>query len=151
MNHEGKNETAPRKGLVPNPARFMIPVEMDRERVLFFDHLATFRIYQRYGAAFWRQLYEHDPQDEALEPKMRRIRIRSLEAFEFFLWAGLQRDAEEAGEELTIDQVREHILPMTIDALASAVLVALAATRRRPDKAARGNAPAGDAAAPTVQ
>lgn len=151
MIHEGNPTTAPRKGLVPDPARYFIPVELDRVRVLCFDNRAAFRIYQRYGAAFWRELYEPDPEDPAPDPKHGpRLRLRSQEAFEFFLWVGLQRDADEAGEELSLDLVREHILPTTISDLATALLVALSATRTRPERHTRGNAPAGAAAEPVT-
>jgi hypothetical protein len=137
------HENHVRKGLAPDPQRFLIPVELDRVRVLAFDNRATFRIYQRYGAAFWLELFEHDPADELGS----RLRLKSQDAFEFFLWVGLQRDADEAGETLTLEQVQEFILPTTINDLAAALLVALSATRTRPEKHQRGNAPAGAAAA----
>jgi hypothetical protein len=126
------------QGIPPDPQRFFIPVELDRRRVLAFDNKATFVVYQKYGAGFWRELYEADP--NAPEPeekgKGRAFRIRSLDALEFFLWAGLQRDAEAAGEVLTLEDVAAMILPTTIADLAGALLVALAATQRRPAKKA---------------
>lgn len=147
-----EHHPAPRKGLAPDVQRFFIPVMLDRERVLCFDNRAAFRIFQRYGAAFWRELYESDPNDPAPDTRHGpRLRLKSQEAFEFFLWVGLQRDADEAGETLTIEQVQEFILPTTINDLAGALLIALAATRTRPEKHARGNAPTGAAAAPVVQ
>jgi hypothetical protein len=131
------------KGLQPNPARFMVPIEIDRPRVLFFDHLASFRIYQRYGSAFWRELFEIDP------AKPNEVRLRSWEALEFFLWAGLQSDAEAAGEELTVETIRENIVPDNVDTVIACLLIALSATRKA-NRAKPGNAPTGEAAAPVV-
>lgn len=132
------------KGLQPNPARFMVPIEIDRPRVLFFDHLAAFRIYQRYGSAFWRELFEIDP------AKPKEVRVRSWEALEFFLWAGLQRDAEAAGEELTVETIQQNIVPDNIDTVIACLLIALSATRKA-DRAKPGNVSPGEAAAPVVQ
>lgn len=148
--HELSTPNAPRRGLAPDPGRFFIPVELDRERVLCFDNTAAFRIYQRYGGGFWRELFEYDPDDTNPDKKKRRLRLRSQEAFEFFLWVGLQRDAEVAGETLSLEQVREMVYPWCIADLVGALVVALTATRTRPEKAAPGNAPAGDAGAPIV-
>jgi hypothetical protein len=138
-----------RAGLPSDPQRFLIPIELDRTRILSFDHRATFLIYQRYGAGFWRELFETDPNAVPDAKGVRSIRLRSLETFEFFLWAGLQRDADEAREKLTIEQIAEHILPGTIDGLVSALLLALAATRKPVDKSPNVE-PAGAAAAPVV-
>lgn len=142
MSHE--THVAPRRGLTPDPARFFIPVDLDRRRVLCFDNRAAFRIYQRYGAAFWRELFESDPENGG------QLRLRSQDAFEFFLCAGLQRDAEEAGEELSLATVQENIFPSTIGELVSALVLALSATRVRPEKQ-RGNAPGGAAGAPVAE
>jgi hypothetical protein len=145
-------QSEPRKGLAPDPQRFFIPIELDRTRVLCFDNRATFRIYQRYGAAFWLELFEADPAQKHLAEKNRPLRLKSLDAFEFFLWAGLQRDADEAGEVLNIEGISEYILPMTIDDLCKALLVALSATRKAAEKPKRGNVENdGAAAAPVVQ
>ena len=132
------------KGLSPNPARFHIPIELDRERVLCFDHIATFRIYQRYGSNFWRELFEADPSAPGA------IRLRSYEALEFFLWAGLQCDAEAAGEELTVEHVRPCIVPESIAEIVSALLMALSATRAPAKKDPPKNGHAGEAAEPVV-
>lgn len=118
----------PRVGIPADVQRFFIPVELDRQRVLVFDNRASFLVYQRYGATFFRELYEPDPHN----PKS--FRLRSHEAFEFFLWVGLLRDADAAGEVLTQEFVASLILPDTIEDLAQALLIALSATRRRPDK-----------------
>jgi hypothetical protein len=129
------------RGLTPNPARYMIPIILDRTRVLFFDHLATFRVYQRYGARFWSELFEPIPGGKKGE-----IRLRSWEALEFFVWAGLQRDAEAAGEELTVETIRENVVPDNIDTVVACLLVALSSTRKPLGKP--GNAQAGVAATP---
>jgi hypothetical protein len=134
-----------RRGLAPDPARFFVPIQLDRERVLCFDNTASFLIYQRFGANFWRELFESDPADAAKPAKNRRLRLRSQETFEWFVYVGLQRDAAEAEETLTLGQVRAAIFPTTIGEIATALLVALSATRQRPEhaeKRGRGNAPA---------
>jgi hypothetical protein len=154
MSHELHIEPAPRRGLDADPQRFLIPVELDRTRILSFDNRAAFRIYQRYGAAFWRELFESDPNAEPDKKGIRPVRLRSQEAFEFFLWVGLQRDADEAGETLTVEQIQEHILPTTIGDLFNALLVTLAATRKPVEKNAKraGSPPnaEGAAGAPVV-
>lgn len=111
-------------GIQPDAARFFVPVEMDRPRVLAFDSRAAFMIHRRFGASFFFELYERDPE----KPGM--FVLRSHDVFVYFLWAGLQRDARAAGEELTIEHVEDQIVPTEIDALAQSLLVALAATRR---------------------
>lgn len=134
-----------RPGLAPDPARFFIPITLDRERVLCFDNTASFLIYQRYGAGFWRELFEPESEEDAAKPASRKLRLRSQAAFEWFLWVGLQRDATEAGETLTLDQLRAEIFPTNIDEIAMALLVALSATRARrepAEKRDRGNVPA---------
>lgn len=148
MNHDSTEhhaQPAPRRGLPVDPQRFLIPVELDRTRVLCFDHRAAFLLYQRYGDNWWRELYEPDPNDTNPEREQQRLRLRSPEAFEFFLLVGLQRDGEAAGDEITIEQLREYIVPTNISALANGLLIALAATRK--PKNAHAN---GAAAAPLV-
>jgi hypothetical protein len=112
-------------GIPADIQRFFIPVELDRRRVLAFDNRATFLVFQRYGAGFWRELYEPDPH------KPNAFRIKSLEALEFFLWAALLRDADTAGETISLEDVAALILPDTIVDLSQALLVALSATRKR--------------------
>lgn len=136
-----ENEIKKYIGEQPDAARFFVPVEMDRPRVLAFDSAATFLIFQRYGENFFYELYESDP--SAPEPekgKRRPIRLRSHDALVFFLWAALQRDAKAAGEQLTQEHVAEQIVPTTIGDLAQSLFVALAATRRPASKATPKNA-----------
>lgn len=145
MNHDSSEPNVQhekRRGLPVDPQRFLIPVELDRTRVLCFDHRATFLLYQRYGDNWWRELYEPDPNDTNPEPQERRLRLRSPEAFEFFLHVGLQRDGEMACDELTIAQIREYIVPTNISALANGLLIALAATRKPKNGHANGAAAA---------
>lgn len=154
INAAKEEPEAPRfPGLQPDPARYLVPVDLDRTRVLFFDNRAAFRIYQRYGAGFWRELFESDPNgpSPAKKDEPRPIRLRSLEAFEFFLWVGLQRDAEEAGGTLTVETIQQYIVPTSIAELFNALLVALAATRTPQDKKRKNAVPAGATGAPAVQ
>jgi hypothetical protein len=116
------------QGIPADLQRFFVPVDLDRRRTLAFDNRATFLIYQRFGSGFWHELYERDPENP------NQFRLRSHTAFEYFLWAGLQRDADAAGEVLTLEQVSRLILPTSIGELAQALLVALSATHKRPDK-----------------
>lgn len=116
------------KGIAPDIQRFFVPVELDRRRVLAFDNRATFLVFQRFGPGFLRELYEPDPE------KGKTIRLRSIEAFTYFLWAGLQRDADAAGETLTVEGVADLIAPDTIGELAEALIIALSSTRKRPEK-----------------
>jgi hypothetical protein len=131
-----ENTVALCAGIQPDAARFFIPVELDRTRVLAFDSAATFLIFQKFGENFIHELYEADPNAPApVKGRGQKLRLRSREAFEFFLWAGLQRDAKAAGEILTLEAVADQIVPTTINDLFSALLVALAATRRPVNKA----------------
>lgn len=117
-----------RTGIPADLQRFYIPIELDRRRVLAFDNRATFLVYQRYGAAFLRELYEADPNQE------KSLRLKSQEAFEFFLWAGLLLDADTAGEVLMPEDVANLIAPDTMSDAAQALMVALSATRKRPNR-----------------
>lgn len=116
-------------GIAADLQRFYIPVELDRRRVLAFDNRATFLVHQRFGDSFLRELYESNPNKE------KSLRLKSQEVFEFFLWAGLQLDADAAGEVLTLEDVAALIAPDTISDAAQALMVALSATRKRPNRA----------------
>jgi len=120
-----ENSATPSTGIQPDAPRFFVPVQMDRTRVLAFDSAATFLLYQRFGDNFLFELYEQEPGNAA-----GKLRLRSRDAFVFFLWAGLQRDAKAAGEYLSIADVEDQIVPMSISDLAAALSLALAATRR---------------------
>jgi len=127
-------------GEQPDLARFFIPVELDRPRVLAFDSRATFLVHQKYGNRFLLELYERDP--DAPEPekgKPHTLRLRSHDTLVFFLWAALQRDARCAQEVLSLEQAADLIAPDTIGELAGSLALALAATRR-PHKAEPKNA-----------
>ncbi len=124
----------------PDPQRAWIPVSLDRQRVLAFDNRATWLLMERYGPAFTSELYEK---------RGSGVHVKNLEAFEYFVWAGLQRDAREAGESLSIEQVQEFIRPMYVPELFRALLVAISWTFRRKEP---GNASAaGEAGAPVAE
>lgn len=122
----------------PDPQRAWIPVELDRRRILAFDNRATWLLMEQYGPGFTAALYEKRDGE---------VRLKSLEAFQYFLWAGLQRDARESGEELTIEQVEEFIRPIYVPELFRALLVALTWTFERKKPGNASAASAGDLAA----
>lgn len=107
----------------PDLTRAHVPVQLDRQRVLCFDHKATFHLMKRYGLRPAAALYERIPLDK--DPKKFRLEIRDIEALQYFLWAGLQRDAEDAGETLTLERAAEFITPLTIEPIFTALLPAL--------------------------
>ena len=98
-------------------ARGGVPVQLDRERIVLFDMQATGLLNQKYGMAFWQQLFETDGKGL---PK-----VKDITALQFFLWAGLLADAEIDGEKLTLEQVSDFIRPMTLGLIASAVSIAV--------------------------
>lgn len=118
-----------------DPQRFFVPVNTDRRRALKFDSRATFLLYQKYGHGFFAALYEPDPNaPEPAKGQPPARRIKSHETFVYFLWAGLLRDAEDSGEELTLEAVHAMVVPTSFNELAAALLIALSATRRAPQK-----------------
>ena len=119
-----------------DPTRAHIPVELDRERILCFDHRATWLLMQKYGPSFMSEIFEKDSQ------LLGGVRVRSLDVLVYFLWAGLQRDAQEAGETLSIDDVEDLIDPLSIQRL----FVGLVRALNRPSQRKNGH-PAGDAGA----
>ncbi len=94
-----------------DPTRAHIPVELDRERILCFDHRATWLLMQKYGPSFMSEIFEKDSQ------LLGGVRVRSLDVLVYFLWAGLQRDAQDAGETLSIEDVEALIDPLSIQRL----------------------------------
>ena len=102
------------------PERGAIPVDLDKPRIIFFDHVATAELIRQYGPTFVAALYEL-----AGEGTGRYVRLKDADALAFFLWAGVQRDARAASEEYTLDQAKEQIRPWTIVRIFNAVVMAI--------------------------
>jgi len=121
-----------------------VPVSLDRERILIFDHKATFLLMQRYGLRPYVALYETVPVPG--QPKQHTVRIRDIDALAYFLWVGLQRDAQDAGETLTLEQAQAFISPMTLEAIFNAMLPAISSPfqRKNGEPASAAGAPAGE-------
>lgn len=109
--------------MVADPVRAHIPIDLDRKRILCFDHRATFLLMQRFGFRPMASLYWQvaDPDD----PKKKILQIRSIDALLYFLWAGLQRDADDAGETLSLEQIQEFVNPLTVESIFLALIAAL--------------------------
>src|SRR6185437_15472565 len=119
--------------------RGAIPVDVDRQRILFFDHNATWLLLQKYGPRFIIELYR------VPDPKVPRFELVSMDALAFFLFAGLQADAKRRGEELTLEQAQAFLTPWTYEKIFERVVYAVVGATATP--AMLGKAAADDAAA----
>ena len=81
--------------------RGAFPVTLDRERVVFFDMTATWMLIKKYGKQFLPSLY--------VPGTGTSIELVSMDALVFFLYAGLQKDAKDHGETLTLEQVETFV------------------------------------------
>lgn len=125
-------------------ARGARPITLDRERWLFFGNEAVWLLYQEYGPLFATALYTAEKKDGKAE-----LRLKSMEALVFFLWVGLQADAKLHEEELTIERVRELIVPFNFVRIFNSLVLALAVAISAPEPP--GKAPAaGSPAAPAA-
>lgn len=119
-----------------------VPVQLDRERHIFFTAESTFLLYQKYGPTFWRELM--NPGKKEGDPPT----LTSIAALQFFLWIGLREDARRNGEALTQERVSDFIKPMTINTLVSALSIALTLQNFAPEPEGKADAvTAGPAAA----
>lgn len=132
----------------PNPQRAHIPIELDRQRILCFDHRATFLLMKRYGLRPTSALYETIPEEG--DKKKRVLRIRDMDVLVYFLWAGLQRDAQDAEETLTLEQVEEFVSPLLLEPIVYALTSALSQPlqRKNGSPAEAAGAQAGEAKSP---
>ena len=128
-------------------ARGGTPIDLDRTRVLFFDKAATWLLVQRYGTAFLAALYAPG--------KNGAVELQSMDVLAFFLWAGLQAQARELGEDLTPERVEEFIVPLKIGEILNKVIIALARGIQTPPEPGKAEAvpasPAGAAEAPAAR
>jgi hypothetical protein len=120
------------------------PVQLDRERIIFFDASATWLLVEKYGAAFLPELYLVD-RDGATTT----LKLRSVPVLQFFLFAGLQADARLAGENLTFEDCEQYIRPWTMLPLFNALVKALSGAVFSPPETGKASAaPVGAKAAP---
>ncbi len=125
--------------------RGAIPVDLDRPRILFFDMAATWLLIQRYGPKFLLELYRVKD-DSVLE-------LASMDALAYFLFAGLQADAEAHGETLSPKQAQDFLRPWNYRAIFESVVYAVVgatSTPAQPGKAPADGVAAGPAVAPAA-
>jgi hypothetical protein len=113
----------------PLIARGGMPLDLDRQRVVFFDKFATAALVKKYGDEFPASLYSAkidnpDAVKKGARPIL-RAEVKDVDVLAFFLFAGLQLDARENDEELTEAQVEDWVIPSTFRAISNAVVVAL--------------------------
>lgn len=111
--------------------RGAIPVELDRTRILFFDMAATWLLIQRYGPRFLPELYRVKDGDQ--------FELVSMDALTFFLYAGLQADAKQRGEELTLEQAAGFLRPWSYARIFQAVIFAVVGANATPAMLAAGS------------
>jgi len=126
--------------------RGAIPVDLDIPRTLIFDMRATWLLIQRYGSQFLTALYVA----KSLPGGKSWVELKDMEVLQYFLWAGLQADARQRGEEFTMDMAAEQLRPFTYTKIFNAVVVALMADTTTPVQP--GKTPAtGTAAKPAAK
>ena len=104
-------------------ARGGTPVQLDRQRILWFDMKATWLLVERFGINFVQALYAAERPEDPTAPI--DLQLKSMEALEAFLWIGLLADAAEHSEDLRIERVRDFITPFTLPSIFGAVVMAL--------------------------
>jgi hypothetical protein len=97
------------------------PVKLDRERILFFDHIATFELTNKYGPLFMAALYEV----QVMPDKSVKVKLKDPEAVPYFLWQGLQAEARENREEVSLEFATAQIRPWTMKKIFDALVMAL--------------------------
>lgn len=103
------------------------PVDLDRRRIIFFDNKATWLLYQQYGRRFLPKLYTVPDPKRPME-----LKLESMEALEYFLWAGLQWDARRNGEQLTQEQAAAFLHPWDYERTFQAVVFAVVGATAAP-------------------
>jgi hypothetical protein len=104
------------------------PITLDgRERILFFDLAATWLLVEKYGVHFNTALYGVERNEGTTS-----LKLKSLTALQFFLWAGLQSDLEE-GEVLTLEQAGDFMRPWLLIEIFNKTVLALTGQMVTPD------------------
>lgn len=112
----------------------------ERERILFFDAAATFLLVDRYGPGFIGELYGivRDKDDSTKTS----LKLKSGPALQFFLYAGLQADAREIGEQISLEDCETFIRPWTMLPIFHVLVKALSGTMYAPaDPEGKASAP----------
>jgi hypothetical protein len=99
-------------------ARGAIAITLDRPRILFFGMSATWMLVEKYGVEFLTVLY-------TVKGKEARLSLKSIEALQFFLWAGLQEEISDTDEQLSFEQVGDFLRPWTFTTIFNAVVMAV--------------------------
>ncbi len=107
-------------------ARGGTPITLDKPRVVFFDKTATWLLFRKYGNGFAGALYsaQRIPAADGTPARI-EIELKDMDALHFFLWAGLQADANAHGETLTMEEVEDFLKPLTFQQVFDAVVLAL--------------------------
>jgi hypothetical protein len=105
------------------PERGAVEIKLDRPRILFFSNVSTMLLVEKYGIGFLRELYGVTPRGNDIV-----LELKSLDALEYFTWAGLQDQARELGETVTLKQVHDLIPPAAIERVFNKVFQALTRT-----------------------
>ncbi len=102
-------------------ARGGVPVELDRTRILFFDKTAAFNLIDKYGEAYLSALYGPGTTANGRPT----VKLKNIDALEYFLWAGLQYEAHQKGEQLALETVGGWVMPSTTIRIFDRVLLAI--------------------------
>ncbi len=124
--------------------RGAIPVELDRPRILLFDHKATWALYQKYGPRFLLDLYLPKKVGDRTD-----IVLQSMDALAFYLHAGLQAEAERHGETLSLEDVAKMIHPWNVTHVLERVVFAVVGASATPSMLGKATA-TGQAAKPAA-
>lgn len=125
--------------------RGAIPVDLDRRRVLFFDHAGTWLLLQKYGPRFLPALYR------IKDPKSFEFELVSMDALAFFLYVGLQADAKAHGEEVTLEQAQGFLHPWSYAGIFRRIVLAVVGATATPDMSLGKSEADGGAAQPAAE
>lgn len=112
--------------------RGAFPIVLDRPRILFFDMAATGRLIQKYGQRFLAELYTMKDGD---------VVLKDITALAFFLYAGLQRDAERQDAPFTLEDAEAALQPFTYSRIFNTVILALTGATATPIQKGKAEAP----------
>ena len=99
--------------------RGAVAITLDRPRFIFFDMAATGLLIERFGMNIAAELYSVHKTPADLD-----IRLRSADNLAAFLHAGLQCEAAQRGETLSLEEAEDFIRPVTVRPIFAAVMQA---------------------------
>lgn len=100
------------------------PLQLDRPRYLVYNAAAMWLLLQKYKDRYLTSLYRL-PTKEEEKAGSRGLILQSMDVLVFYLWVGLQADAEAHGEKLDLEQVERFISARTYPVLFGSVTEAL--------------------------